>query len=797
MNESDKIKKVDDSVNTAAAICPDNVFEPTVREKFLSVLVKQTRFKADSVAIQGETAIVQKLRLRVQHALTTKLLSRNITGRFHHERSLLDKEVSYPDVVATADAPNRWAIARAALLNSLKEPETHFDTVKGGIFLPHETTYWELHGCSGCNGAGKNKCTQCQGKGKDTCTSCSGTGRVHCNNGCVSGKTNCYICNGSGHVSRFEVRTDPVSVWTGDHTEYTSVTRNVEIRQPCSSCNFGKVTCSRCGGSSVINCGRCGATGRISCSGCHGLGHISCSPCEGSGKVGKSACVDVHLEPIYSVVLPHESDASATLILEKEGPVGVGQLAEMQPPVVFEDTEEPKGIAVEYPGTFSIKRLHARSNEKDYSLVAYGPDLRWLTMDGIVEDFLQRDLDLLRSTLAAARTESAFSTRYHALLESLKHVIESEVNADLVDAHLEGRISDHVGAGSIVSNEYAEQLRDAKVSALSLIHKRIALAYWWKPFVSASVIGTAVWAFSTSIYGAIAAALFAVGGYILYARKVRTILTIAFDDRAKAVRSSRAAGKYGKLRGARFVVTLPAFLVVLAITRFLPSHGPFGGIMSPLNSQIKNEKSVGQTKVIQQISTVNTALEMRRQGNFARAREIAHKGSDAGDLESRGLYSFMLLVNEGITPPPQNDRLRQSKEATTLAAQVLEKNPGDPWALSTKAFSVLFGFGGPVNTTEGFRLLNLAADAGGPVALHILGLYYINGSPPVKKDSKIAEKYFTLAMAGGNINSAWPLGLMHWNGDGIPVNRAKAVELWKQCAKIGNKNCEGGVQGHP
>jgi hypothetical protein len=55
--------------------------------------------------------------------------------------------------------------------------------------------------------------------------------------------------------------------------------------------------------------------------------------------------------------------------------------------------------------------LDAACNEEKHQLVAYGTDLRWLTLDDIVEKLLRGDLKALSDALAGSADDGLFSAR--------------------------------------------------------------------------------------------------------------------------------------------------------------------------------------------------------------------------------------------------------------------------------------------------------------------------------------------------------------------------------------------------
>jgi hypothetical protein len=95
--------------------------------------------------------------------------------------------------------------------------------------------------------------------------------------------------------------------------------------------------------------------------------------------------------------------------------------------------------------------------------VAYGTDLRWLTLDDIVEKLLRGDLKALSDALAGSADDGLFSARA-GLLTPLRDEAASELNADVIEAVLSGD-ADHAHV-DVVSAEYASNVRTCVLGAL-------------------------------------------------------------------------------------------------------------------------------------------------------------------------------------------------------------------------------------------------------------------------------------------------------------------------------------------
>jgi hypothetical protein len=88
-------------------------------------------------------------------------------------------------------------------------------------------------------------CPKCAGLGRVDCPQCNGTGQV-----------NCPTCQGRGYLERQEPRQET-------NAAGQVVTQLVTVRNNCTTCLNGRVTCTSCSGN-----------GRKTCPGCEGSGNV-------------------------------------------------------------------------------------------------------------------------------------------------------------------------------------------------------------------------------------------------------------------------------------------------------------------------------------------------------------------------------------------------------------------------------------------------------------------------------------------------------------------------------------------
>ena len=552
--------------DTEEALPAASEVEPvTVLSKVREILREKTRFKPEDVQPVDEKNLQQPIRVRVIHELLARVEDRTINGFF--QRKETDNETFSPYSDAKKECPERLRLGSSKLRSFLALPETSYSALAAGCLLPHARSHWHLDTCGTCGSVGKVTCGTCYGKKQVTCHSCNG-GMYVSHNACNgSGYTNCMTCNGSGQQSTINGQSGRL--------EYRTCTG--------IGCRYGKVFCGGCNGTGKIRCSVCNVTGKITCRTCSGRGDLTCKHCQGSCKVGDAACVDVMSTLSYELILPKDADSAAPAIGGKEGPHGVAALTEngiSLETVTEDEPNAPKKVTADYQGVLEIAHLAAACNGKEYHLTAYGTDLRWLTMDGIVEDLLRGDLAALQNALIEAGDEDFYASRLDHVLPALKHVAASELNSELMTSVLEGISSDSdapAHCDSVVSADYAKQVKAGTLGSLRVIHTRLGLEFWWKVSAAAGLAGILVWLFSTNWGAAIAGLAAATAGWHFFKRKVKAVLSDALGGSSHAQRAMDIATKGKRNRVAMGIVIVPAVLLTIGMFFGLPRHGPWGG----------------------------------------------------------------------------------------------------------------------------------------------------------------------------------------------------------------------------
>jgi hypothetical protein len=200
--------------------------------------------------------------------------------------------------------------------------------------------YSYVEACSYCRGAGNNACETCGGKGMERCKSCNGTGYSTCTSCSGIGSKNCIYCYGIGYHNK----TNPT---TGNYEKVECVYCLGLRTTKCTSCSGGKVSCSRCHGSSTIKCDSC-----------NGVGKIGCKSCEGSGKLlwstsvqqnflvfeNKSFYVFPEIRKHFNYILPTINDNNKKAInkvneFENRGQINIPQNISFIPDYYLADRE--------------------------------------------------------------------------------------------------------------------------------------------------------------------------------------------------------------------------------------------------------------------------------------------------------------------------------------------------------------------------------------------------------------------------------------------------------------------------
>lgn len=782
---------------------------PTVLGKLRSLVQDKTRFAPQDITPLAEDDALQDFSLQATYTLDARLEQRHINGHFTPSAS--DHCCASIEVTPLAQAQTRDRLRRAAgkLSHALNSAGHACDGVPDGLYLGHAVKQWHLNSCNSCAGRGRVNCTTCHGGTTETCWSCHGRRTVSCDAyGCYgSGKVACSYCSGSGSVT--EQVTDyvtvevPTTVYengnsrTSYHTETRTQYRNVQ--RNCHHCSYGKVSCNTCHGNGNVNCGTCRASGSVTCRTCSGAGDLRCNPCDGSGQVGNAAWIDVHVAPAYRVSLPTQAPDDARRIADKEGVRSLAAIASslLLAKVSIYNDDLPQEVDALYAGKLRIVRLDAACNGQAHHLVAYGSDLRWLTLDDIVEKLLRDDLKALSDALAGSADDGLFSADIQGLLAPLRDVAASELNADVIEAVLSGE-TDHAHAG-VVSADYASNVRTCVLGALRQVYTRLAKQFWWKGALGALVATIGVWFFFGRGMGAAAGLLASGAAWLLFKRQIKAVLAEALGGDQPAERAMSIAGKGRRHQLAYTLVLAPAMAVALGAGYGLPvrqraSTAPVPAIAStPVAPHVAS---------VPQDASAAKALKLYENGEKVPALAMLDVLVKKGNADAYGLYGWMTLMGEGL--PKNPDRLaptaqeRQARhaDAKPWITRALAKN--DSYALAAKGVMLAEDWQEPRNMPRALALLKQSAQKGNTEAMHLLGLYNMMGKgTPV--NNREARKWFTMAADKGSAGDIYHLGLMDWEGAGLKrPDHASAMQRWKIAAAMGEERAVKAVaQGKP
>lgn len=787
----------------------------SVLDKVRALVQEKTRFEPEDISAVTESDTLQDYALVATHSLEARFESRVIDGFF--ERTTSDVACSdawQVDIQAEAQTALRLQLAGQRMETQLRSRDAQYDEIPDGLYLPHASKNWHLATCAGCHGDGRVQCHHCHGRKSETCYHCNGARTVTCSayscNG--SGKINCSVCSGSGQLqeSTTEYVTVNVPVTTyengNSHTSYRSETQPVHGTRSvtCHSCSYGKITCYTCSGSGHNNCGTCHASGSISCRTCAGRGDVTCGPCSGSGKRGNAAWVDVYATQQYAITLPDDADADARAIAAGNDVAAIAALSQVVKlgKIKFDNLDAPATVSARYQGKLRTVRLDAVCNDSHHHIVAYGTDLRWLTLDNIVEKLLRGDLQALATALNRSADDSALSSSVVALLAPLRDVAASELNAEVIEAVLDGAV-DH-GYSAILSPDYVDQVRTCVLGALRHVYTRLARRFWWQSALAALAVCSVVWLFSGALWGVLAGLLAAGAGFLLFGRRVRLVLTDAFGDASRAARAIAIAGKGKRNRYAHALVLAPAIAGVLVLGHFLPQRGLLARSQVVATTTAAAATAAAATTIATQAPSGSYAdavkLYANGEGDKVAARALLAKLADSGDSAAYGLYGWLVLFGHGAAPTP--DQTPGQRQAQLLEAKGwIDKGLGgnDPWALAARGMMLAEGWSEPRDMGRALDYLKQSAAQDHLLAMHFLGLYNVQGYQMPKPNYAEARKWFGKAADKGRAVDIYNLGYMDWNGAGIrKPDRASALKRFRTAAALGEERAQRALaQGHP
>lgn len=534
--------------------------------KLRNIVRDKTRFESDDVNQVSASDIMQNFVVSVHHKLEVMHDGELITGRFLLNDTSERQSSEAPGQDSVVEGESLLDIASRQIQSKVINTETKYNFASPGVFLKHHKKFYKLDDCTSCSGKGKKNCTTCSTSGKVSCTKCYGKRRISCDAyGCSYGKQNCSACGGLGNK---QVQVSK-QVWS--YSTNSMVTEYVWVTEKCNACTYGKVTCSKCFGSSQINCGLCSATGMLTCNSCSGQGYISCVPCEGSGKTGQANWADVYNSSEYKLTLFENPCDESIEIQSKEGVHGVAPLASE---FAFEELIATghlnSQITANYKGCFKIYRLGARCNGKDYSIVAYGKDFKWLTLANLIEDLVVNDLKELQKVLLESISQGIFNNETDSLLTATKNVIASEVNTDLIDADFNSNNTEQIN--DMFSPEFASNVKSNIKGAIKLIFIRLARKFWWKLALSIPLIYLATWFFWGQHLEIIISLGVIVIGWIIFRHQTLKVLESNAIEKYHGKWMFDSAKRTGGDRMANTIVVLPALILLIGLIATLPQY---------------------------------------------------------------------------------------------------------------------------------------------------------------------------------------------------------------------------------
>ncbi len=127
------------------------------------------------------------------------------------------------------------------------------------------------------------------------------------------------------------------------------------------------------------------------------------------------------------------------------------------------------------------------------------------------------------------------------------------------------------------------------------------------------------------------------------------------------------------------------------------------------------------------------------------------------------------LYESSLLDIGENGRPTDYSKAFALNAQAAAM--GLPDAILAMGWFHFNGFGTPQNLRRAERWYRRSARLGEPKAMFSLGQIACD------------EKAFELAQKCGHVRSQYWLGKLYWRGQGVPCDRAKAIQLFERAAR--------------
>jgi hypothetical protein len=478
------------------------------------------------------------------------------------------------------------------------------------------------------------------------------------------------------------------------------VTEYVWVTEKCNVCTYGKVTCNKCFGSSQINCGLCSATGMLTCNSCSGLGYISCVPCEGSGRTGEANWADVYISSEYKLTLFENPYDESIEIQSKEGVHGLAALAaEFAFEKLLATGHLNSRITANYKGFFKLYRLEASCNVKNYSIVAYGKDYKWLTLANLIEDLVVNDIKDLQKVLLESVSQGIFNNETDGLLTATKNVIASEVNTDLIDADF---TSNTEQSSDMFSAEFASNVKSNIKGAIKLIFTRLARKFWWKLSLAIPLIYFSSWFF----WGQHLEILISLGaiviGWIIFRHQTSKLLESNAIEKSHGKWMFDSAKRTGSDRIANAIVVLPALALLILLVATLPQYS-FLKKQDPVSNSLTHgqlpESDINQTLVKEKLPE-ETSLEVdKTKQQLINAVPIQKVRNDQNtDVQRKSVVRSKETSQVNLNTnqhPSDNDQSINNKmemspsEHETTTQQTKSINPSSEPAISTSKNSEL------------------------------------------------------------------------------------------------------------
>jgi len=528
-------------------------------ESLGDLVAAKTRFERTDITVKASSAEKAPYRLDSTYAVGQNVESYSISGTFSPLRT--DKSAIDPIIAANDDAVERREASWRKLLDAISKSEAPWFKVALGISSRADRRHWELSSHIACGGMGKTRCTMCHGDGRVTCSRCIGSGEMTCDSyGCSFGTKTCSRCNGTCQIS--------VGVWRTayDANGQTSTVYRTEYHS-CdnSSCMSGRVQCSQCFGRARVRCTTCSAMGKITCGHCAGSGSIRCEPCHGTGETGTVARGHSTIDVEHQLVIPEHGCPELPKIAQREGSAEIVALMSHVSAVnkLQAGTATQRTTAqTQRHAELDIFRMTFECGGVAFQVVAYGSEARLWTVDGIVEHLLADDLKTLEESIANGRKDGWLSRDRTTITDSLKNVIASEINSDLLNPKCQ--TESQASYPDAVSQEYIERLHKAVRAALNLVVIRNAKEVSWRAAPAVLAISILVWA----IYGGFMGWLVGLGviGVSELARRIlldRETKRITQTNEGRALLKGLASTGWAD-RGAKALIALPAFFLLWA-----------------------------------------------------------------------------------------------------------------------------------------------------------------------------------------------------------------------------------------